>query len=44
MFGIGTKTRMVEPEQALKGRPEPLPTPETHFVLGTPLKGPVLHL
>ena len=27
-------------DEALPGRAEPLPTDETHFVLGTPLKGP----
>jgi peptide-methionine (S)-S-oxide reductase len=28
------------PETALKGRPDPIPTAETHFVNGRPLKGP----
>ncbi|HTI66333.1 MAG TPA: peptide-methionine (S)-S-oxide reductase MsrA, partial [Caulobacteraceae bacterium] len=28
------------PDQALKGRPEPIPTAATHFVNGRPLKGP----
>jgi peptide-methionine (S)-S-oxide reductase len=28
------------PDQALKGRAEPIPTAETHFVNGRPLKGP----
>jgi peptide-methionine (S)-S-oxide reductase len=37
---FASKTKMVEPEKALKGRPVPLPTPNTHFVLGTPLQGP----
>jgi peptide-methionine (S)-S-oxide reductase len=31
---------MVAPEDALPGRPDPIPTAETHFVLGTPLKPP----
>jgi peptide-methionine (S)-S-oxide reductase len=37
---FASKTKMVEPEKALKGRPEALPVPKTHFVLGTPLQGP----
>ena len=40
MFLFGTKTRMVDPENALPGRPDPIRTPDTHFVLGTPLKPP----
>lgn len=28
------------PEAALAGRPDPIPTAETHFVTGRPLKGP----
>jgi peptide-methionine (S)-S-oxide reductase len=40
MFDFASKTKMVEPEKALKGRSHELPTPETHFVLGTPLKPP----
>jgi peptide-methionine (S)-S-oxide reductase len=35
------KTEMVSPKDALPGRPEPLPTAETHFLTGTPLKSPV---
>eukprot|EP01042_Synura_sphagnicola_P015075 gene15075-19061_t len=38
MFGL--KTQMIAPAQALKGRAEPIPTEDTHFVLHTPLKGP----
>jgi peptide-methionine (S)-S-oxide reductase len=34
------KTRMVAPEQALPGRPDPIPTADRHFVLATPLKPP----
>ncbi len=34
------KTQMPTPETALKGRPTPIPTAETHFVNGRPLKGP----
>jgi peptide-methionine (S)-S-oxide reductase len=40
MFLLGSKTRMVAPEDALPGRPAPIPTADTHFVLGTPLKPP----
>jgi peptide-methionine (S)-S-oxide reductase len=40
MFAFGTKTRMVEPDSALPGRPDPIPTASTHDVLGTPLKPP----
>ncbi|MBP2161792.1 MULTISPECIES: peptide-methionine (S)-S-oxide reductase MsrA [Asticcacaulis] len=38
MFGL--KTQMISQSQALPGRPDPIPTEETHVVLGTPLKGP----
>jgi peptide-methionine (S)-S-oxide reductase len=31
---------MPTPETALKGRPQPIPTAETHYVNGHPLKGP----
>ena len=31
---------IVDPAQALKGRPEPIPTAQTHFVNGHALKGP----
>ena len=41
MFIFGTKSRMVEPEKALPGRADPIPTSTTHDVLGTPLKPPV---
>jgi peptide-methionine (S)-S-oxide reductase len=34
------KTRMVERDRALPGRPEPIPVPDRHFVLGTPLQPP----
>jgi len=40
MFIFGTKSRMVEPEKALPGRADPIPTSTTHDVLGTPLKPP----
>ena len=34
------KTQLVGPEEALPGREVPMPVPETHAVLGTPLKPP----
>src|SRR5690606_24874116 len=34
------KLRMPRPGEALPGRSEPIPTAETHFVNGRPLKGP----
>ncbi|PTE13927.1 peptide-methionine (S)-S-oxide reductase MsrA [Pseudogemmobacter blasticus] len=35
------KTEMVTADRALPGRAEPLPTAETHFLSGLPLKAPV---
>jgi len=40
MFTFRHKTTMVEPEQALSGRPTPIPTSTTHFVLGPPIAPP----
>ena len=40
MFLLGSKTRMVTPEAALPGRTDPLPVPDRHEVLGTPLTPP----
>ncbi len=40
MFGLSKKTEMPAKDAALPGRPEPIPTAETHFVSGRPLKGP----
>src|SRR6476469_9044778 len=41
LFGSSTKTRMITADEALRGRATtPYPVPETHAVLGTPLKGP----
>ncbi|MDW3219991.1 MAG: peptide-methionine (S)-S-oxide reductase MsrA [Acidimicrobiales bacterium] len=34
------KQQMPAPEDALPGRPDPLPVPDAHLVLGTPLAGP----
>ncbi|MGP3697658.1 peptide-methionine (S)-S-oxide reductase MsrA [Rhodobacter sp. NSM] len=35
------KSEMVSPGEALPGRAEPIPTAETHFLSGLPLKSPV---
>jgi peptide-methionine (S)-S-oxide reductase len=40
LFG-SAKTRMPSPAEALPGRDEAMPAPERHFVLGSPLTGPV---
>jgi peptide-methionine (S)-S-oxide reductase len=40
MYLFGTKSRMVAPENALPGRPDPISVPDRHFVLDTPLKPP----
>ena len=40
MFLFRKKAEMPSPADALPGRPDPLPTAETHFVNGNPLKGP----
>ncbi len=34
------KLKMPSRDEALPGRPEPMPVPDRHFVLGTPLKPP----
>jgi len=40
-MGLFTKsTEVIAPEDALPGRPEPMPVPERHFVLDTPLTPP----
>jgi peptide-methionine (S)-S-oxide reductase len=42
MFFVDRKSmEMVTPDKALPGRPDPLPTAETHFLTGIPLKSPV---
>ena len=41
MFFTRKPTEMVSPDRALPGRAEPLPTAETHFISGLPLKSPV---
>ena len=41
VFGLSSKKTLPAPDDALAGRPEPLPgIPDTHEVLGTPLHGP----
>ncbi len=40
LFGFLKKAEMPAPGAALRGRPDPIPTAETHFVSGRPLKGP----
>ena len=40
MIFTRNKTSLLEPEQVLPGRDAPLPVPERHDVLGTPLRPP----
>ncbi len=40
LFGLGKKSEIPAPGDALPGRTTPLPTAETHFLNGRPLKGP----
>jgi peptide-methionine (S)-S-oxide reductase len=40
MFFTRHKTSLLEPDQVLSGRETPLPVPERHAVLGTPLQPP----
>ncbi|WP_114967204.1 peptide-methionine (S)-S-oxide reductase MsrA [Alkalilacustris brevis] len=40
-FTTSKKTEMIHPEAALAGREAPIPTAETHFITGRPLKAPV---
>jgi peptide-methionine (S)-S-oxide reductase len=39
LFGRDKQT-MPDPADALPGRPDPMPVPDAHLVLGTPLAGP----
>ncbi len=41
MFGLSKKSQMPDPADALPGRAFAIPTAETHFVNGKPLKDPV---
>jgi peptide-methionine (S)-S-oxide reductase len=40
VFGLFKSSELPAAGQALPGRPDPIPTAETHFVNGRPLKGP----
>jgi peptide-methionine (S)-S-oxide reductase len=40
MFGLGHKTKLIDAADALPGRPQEIPVPDRHAVLGTPLKPP----
>ena len=40
-FNTRSKMDMVTPDRALPGRPDPLPTAQTHFISGLPLKSAV---
>ena len=40
MFGFGRPSTLPDPAQALPGRPEAIPTAETHAINGEPLKPP----
>jgi peptide-methionine (S)-S-oxide reductase len=40
MFGLGRKTQMPEPDQALPGRRDPILVPTTHYVNGNSLTEP----
>ncbi|MCV0367807.1 peptide-methionine (S)-S-oxide reductase MsrA [Filomicrobium sp.] len=40
MFSFSKKIEMPQPSKALPGRPDPIPTAETHYVLGTKLQEP----
>ena len=40
MFGLFKPSTIPTPDRTLAGRAEPIPTAETHAVLGTPLKPP----
>lgn len=39
-FAPAHKLTLPDPAEVLPGRPDPMPVPERHAVLGTPLKGP----
>src|SRR5947209_6494368 len=40
MFGLRSKTAMIDPSSALAGRDQEMPVPARHAVLGAPLKPP----
>jgi len=39
-FGTGKQRELIPEEKALEGRPEPMPTPDTHWVNGNAIKPP----
>ncbi len=41
MFARDKKTTLPDLDEALPGRKQAMPTPDTHFVNGNPLKGPI---
>jgi len=41
LFADPAKQTLPSPADALPGRPEPMPVPDRHAVLGTPLDGPI---
>ncbi|MEM8602580.1 MAG: peptide-methionine (S)-S-oxide reductase MsrA [Cyanobacteria bacterium P01_H01_bin.121] len=40
LFGLGKKTQLPKPEDALSGRSAAMPVPEKHYVNGNPLRPP----
>jgi peptide-methionine (S)-S-oxide reductase len=40
MFGLRAKTKMIDPDRALRGRDREIPVAAKHAVLGTPMKPP----
>jgi peptide-methionine (S)-S-oxide reductase len=40
MFGLQAKTKMIDPDRALRGRDREMPVAAKHTVLGTPMKPP----
>jgi peptide-methionine (S)-S-oxide reductase len=40
MFGLRAKTKMIDPDRALRGRDRGIPVAAKHAVLGTPMKPP----
>lgn len=40
MFGLGKSTVMPQPGQALPGRDDPMPVPNSHYVNGNPMQPP----
>jgi peptide-methionine (S)-S-oxide reductase len=40
MFNFRKRASLPQPSEALPGRPDPIPTADTHFLNGRPLQGP----